>query len=79
MRTHDDVGDLAPAADEDADLPVDFPGKFRKLPGQFMAQDKLRRNPAPIELLDPSDLFRAEARGVAVDFADGSFLLSPGG
>ncbi len=63
------MGHLSPAADEDADLPVDFAGEFRELPGQFMGQDAVRRYPAAVELFDSPDLFRAEARYVAVDLA----------
>ena len=64
------MGDFTPAADQDAYLPVDRMGQLRQLSGQLMGQNTLGRNPTPVELLDFSDLFRAEARDVAVYFVD---------
>jgi hypothetical protein len=66
MGAHDNIGDLPPAGDEDADLAVDLPGELRQRPGQFVGDDPLRRDTPPVELPDPLDLRRPEAGQVAV-------------
>ncbi len=46
MGTHDHIGDLPPAGDEEADLAVDLTGEFRQRPGQFVGDDPIRRDSA---------------------------------
>jgi len=77
VGTHDDVGDLSPAGDEEAELAVEFAGEFRELAGQVVGDDPLRRDAPPVELPDALDLGRAEAGQVAVNLFDGrSFCVS---
>ena len=77
MGAHDDIGDLSPAGDEDAELAVDLAGEFGQLPGQVMGDDPFRRDAPPVELPDTLDLGRAEAGQVAVNLFDGrSFYIS---
>ena len=71
MGTHDDVGDLSPAGDEEAELAVESAGEFRKLAGQLMGDDPLGRDAPPVELRDAFELGRAEAGQVAVNLFDG--------
>lgn len=76
VRADDDVGDLAPAGDEEAELAVDLPGDLRDLPGQLMGDDTIRRDAPPAELPDASYLGRPEAGQVAVNLLDGcSFFV----
>jgi hypothetical protein len=76
VRTDDHKGDLAPAGDQNADLAVDFPGELRKLAGQVMGDDPLRRDAPPVKLSDPLDLCRSEAGQVAVYLFDNdSFFI----
>ncbi len=71
VRPDDDIGDLAPAGDQKADLAVDLPGEFRELAGQVVGDDPLRRDAPPVELPDPLDLRRSETGQVAVNLFDG--------
>jgi hypothetical protein len=66
MGAHDNIGDLPPAGDEQADLAVDLPGELRQRPGQFVGDDPLGRETPTVELPDPLDLGRSEAGEVAV-------------
>jgi len=66
MGAHDDIGDLPPAGDEEADLAVDLTGKLGQRSGQFMGDDFLRRDAPSVELPDPPDFRRSEAGQVAV-------------
>ncbi len=75
MGAHDNIGDLPPAGDEEADLAVDLPGKLRQRPGQFVGDDSLRRAAPPVELPDPLDFRRSEAGQVAVYLFYGGSLL----
>jgi hypothetical protein len=75
MGTHDHIGDLPPAGDEEADLAVDLTGEFRQRPGQFVGDDPIRSATPPVELPDPLDLLRSEAGEVAVYFFYGRSLL----
>jgi hypothetical protein len=78
MGTHDDIGDLPPAGDEEADLAVDLPGYLRQRPGQLVGDNPLRRDAPPVELPDPLDLGRPEAGEVAVySFYGRSSLTAP--
>jgi hypothetical protein len=74
MGSHDHIGDLAPAGDQDADLAVDLPGELRELAGQVVGDDPLRRDAPPVKLSDPFDLIRPESGQIAVNLFDvGSF------
>ncbi|MCG2741724.1 MAG: hypothetical protein L6300_16025 [Syntrophaceae bacterium] len=71
MRADDDIGHLAAAGDQNADLAVDLPGEFRELAGQVVGDDPFRRDAPPVELPDPLDLGRREAGQVAVNLLYG--------
>lgn len=71
VRSDDDVGDLAAAGDQDADLAVDLAGELRDPASQLVGDDPLRRDAPPVELTDPLDLGRREAGQVAVYLFDG--------
>jgi len=75
VRPDDDIGDLAPAGDQDADLAVDLPGELRELAGQVVGDDPLRRDAPPVKLSDPFDLIRPEAGQIAVNLFDGNSLF----
>jgi hypothetical protein len=78
VGSHDHIGDLAPAGDQNADLAVDLPGELRELAGQVVGDDPLRRDAPPVELSDPFDLIRPKAGQIAVNLFDGcSFDLVP--
>jgi hypothetical protein len=61
VRPDDDIGDLTPAGDQNADLAVDLPGELRELAGQVVCDDPLRRDAPPVELTDSLDLRRSES------------------
>jgi len=65
-RADDDVGDLSPAGNQQADLAIDFMRYFGQLSGQVMGQDLSRRDPATVELFDPPKLLRFQTAGMAV-------------
>jgi hypothetical protein len=71
MGTHDDIGDLSPAGDQEAELAVEFAGNLGELAGQVMGDYPLRRDAPPVELPDTLDLGRPEAGQVAVSLFDG--------
>jgi len=71
VRADDDIGDLPPAGDEEAELAVDLAGELRQVAGQFVGDDTLRRDAPPVDLPDPLDLGRSEAGQVAVNLLDG--------
>ena len=71
MQADDDIGDLAPAGDQEADLAVDLAGDLRDLPGQLVGDDPLRRDAPPAELPDAPYLRRPETGQVAVNLLDG--------
>jgi len=66
----DDIVDVAPAADEDADLAVGLPGDLAELPGQLEGEHPVDRDLAAVEMLDAPDLAGLEAGRVAIDFVD---------
>jgi hypothetical protein len=68
MGTDHHKGNFSPAADEEANLPVDLPGEGCQLPRQIMGDYTLRRHPPPVELFNPFDLRRCEAGQVSVNF-----------
>jgi hypothetical protein len=71
VRSDDDVGHLAAAGDQNADLAVDLPGELRELAGQIVGDDPFGRDAPPVELADPFDFGRREAGQVAVYLLDG--------
>jgi len=75
VRSDDDIGRLAAAGDQDADLTVDLPGELRELAGQVVGDDPLRRDAPPVELPDPLDFDRREAGQVAVYLLDDRSLM----
>ena len=78
MSAGDDTGDVAPPADENADLPVDYPGQCGQLSGQIVGDDSFRRNAAAVEMLQPPELFRFQACGVAMNLVDRIFCSISG-
>jgi hypothetical protein len=72
---HDNIGDVPPPADENADLTVDAVGQLREGAGEFMGEDAVRRDAPAIEPLDGFDVFRPQAGGVAEDFVYSKLLL----
>ena len=77
MGSHDDIGDLSPAGDEEAELAVEFAGELGELAGHLMGDDPLRRDAPPVELPDALDLGRSEAGQVAVNLFDGFSFSCP--
>ncbi|MFZ4437170.1 MAG: hypothetical protein ACOYOS_01970 [Syntrophales bacterium] len=78
MRSDDHISHFATTGDQNADLAVDLPGKFRELAGQVVGDDPLRRDAPPVELSDPLDLGRREAGQVAVYLLDGCSFTCAG-
>jgi hypothetical protein len=74
VRTHDDIGHLPPAGDEDADLTVELAGELGKLAGQFVGDDPRRRDAPPVELADAFEFRRPEAGDVSVNLFYGRSL-----
>jgi hypothetical protein len=77
MGSYDDVGDLSPAGDEEADLAVEFAGNLGELAGQLMGDDPFRRDAPPVELSDALDIGRSQAGQVAVNLFDGLSFSFP--
>jgi hypothetical protein len=75
VRSDDDIGHLAAAGDQDTDLAVDLPGEFRKLAGQVVGDDLLRRDAPTVKLPDPLDFGRREAGQIAMYLLYGLSLL----
>lgn len=75
MVAHDNIGDVPPPADENADLTVDAVGQLREGAGEFMGEDAVRRDAPSIEPLDGFDVFRPQAGGVAEDFVYSNLLF----
>jgi hypothetical protein len=67
---HDEV-DVAPAADQDADLAVGLPGDLAELPGKLEGEHPVNGDFAAVELLDAPDLAGLESGRVAMDAVDG--------
>jgi hypothetical protein len=57
---HDKVN-VALAADQDADLSVNFPGDLAEVPGKLEGENPVSRGFAAVELLDAPDLAGFEA------------------
>jgi len=71
MGSHDNIGDFAAPADQEADLPVQLLGESGDLPRQFMSDNAIRGAFAAVELFDSVKLFRSETGNVSVYLIDG--------
>jgi len=69
---HDDEMDVALAADEDADLPVDLSGNLAEVPGKLEGENPVNGDFAAVELLDAPDLAGLQAGDIAVKSIDAS-------
>ena len=67
------MGDGAEPIDQHADLTADLTRELGQLAGQLLAQEAFGREPAAAEALEPLQLARLQAMGVAFD-ADSGFL-----
>ena len=76
MIAHDHIGDLAPAIDQESKLSVQGARQFGELPGQFLGDDRVRRDAPPVELSESLLLIRPESGQMAMDFVDGYFLYN---
>ena len=72
----EDVGDLAPAIQEEAELPVSFSGQLRQPPHCFRRHDLPGPRFGPAETLDALDLGTPQPGCFAFYFSD-RFLLTP--
>ncbi len=75
VRSDNNIGHLAAACDQNADLAVDLPGELRELAGQVVGDDPFRRDAPPLELPDPLDFGRRETGQVAVYLLYGRSLM----
>jgi len=66
MVPDDDEMDVAPAADQDADLSVGLAGDLAELPGKLEGEHPVDRDFTAVELLDAPDLVRLESGRVAM-------------
>jgi len=74
VRPDDDKGDLAPAGEQDAYLPVYFSGQLGELSCQFGGDDRLRRDASLVETFQLFCLRRRQAGQLSINFFDRRFL-----